>query len=630
MRLSSRAAEELLTSASDAMLVVADNGRILFANAQAEQLFGYSREELLGQPVEMLMPESVRGKHERYREHYKGAPHARPLVSGLNLEARRKNGETFSAEISLTPFEESGELLVASTIRDLSTGHASEAYFRQLLKAAPDAMIIVDENGRIAIANDQAERMFGYSRERLLGRPIEALLPEEIRHRHRDHRQQYVDDPVLRPMGTGMDLRARRADGSEFPVEISLSPVRTAGGSFVSSVIRDVSERKRMEAELIEARQAAERAHKANTAFLAAASHDLRQPVQALSLLNGALRRTVKDELAQEMVESQQNSLDAMTNLLNSLLDISRLDAGAVTPEFEVFPVRRLVDRLSAEFARQARQKELAFVSEPNGTLIRSDPNLLAEIIQNLVSNAIRYTERGQVSLTLERVNGRLSIDVRDTGIGIEGHQLDEIFREFHQLGNHGGNNEGFGLGLAIVRRLADLLGHEIVVTSEPGKGSCFSVIVPVVAEHAGEAVTDKETPTGSHPALGGTVLLVEDDPAVMQAWSLLLRAEGYEIVTARSAAEAAAAGEKLGRAPDLIVSDYHLLDDSNGIEAVEALRARFAHDIPAFIVSGDTSKVVDDARRLGNSLLMSKPVHTDNLLAQAQEAIRKGRVPNA
>lgn len=374
----------------------------------------------------------------------------------------------------------------------------------------------------------------------------------------------------------------------------------------------------------------AEQANIAKSKLLAAASHDLRQPVQALSLLNGALRRTVKDELAQEMVESQQNSLDAMTNLLNSLLDISRLDAGAVTPEFEVFPVRRLVDRLSAEFARQARQKELAFVSEPNGTLIRSDPNLLAEIIQNLVSNAIRYTERGQVSLTLERVNGRLSIDVRDTGIGIEGHQLDEIFREFHQLGNHGGNNEGFGLGLAIVRRLADLLGHEIVVTSEPGKGSCFSVIVPVVAEHAGEAVTDKETPTGSHPALGGTVLLVEDDPAVMQAWSLLLRAEGYEIVTARSAAEAAAAGEKLGRAPDLIVSDYHLLDDSNGIEAVEALRARFAHDIPAFIVSGDTSKVVDDARRLGNSLLMSKPVHTDNLLAQAQEAIRKGRVPNA
>lgn len=627
MDLLSKAVQQLLSSASDAMVVVSGKGRILFANAQAERLFGYKTTEMLGEPVEMLMPEAARAHHANYRERYRGAPHSRPLVSGLSLHGQRKGGETFEAEISLTPIDGGDDMLVASTIRDVTDRDSSEAYFRELLQAAPDAMIIVDQGGRIAIANDQSEKMFGYSRDKLLGKHIEMLLPDRVRDQHVDHRQGFVDDPKLRPMGIGMQLFARRADGSEFPVEISLSPVRSAGGTFVSSVIRDVTERKAMETELIEARQVAERAHKANTAFLAAASHDLRQPVQALSLLNGALRRTVKDELAQEMIESQQHSLDAMTNLLNSLLDISRLDAGAVKPEIENFPVRRLIDRLSAEFSRQARQKELVFIAEPNGTVIRSDPNLLSEIIQNLVSNAIRYTNQGEVALTLRKLGDKLSIDVRDTGIGIAHKHLNEIFREFHQLKTPGSTSEGFGLGLAIVSRLAELLGHEVVVTSEVGKGSCFSVVVPIVDELADSAGHGHASKSPVRGAKSGLVLLIEDDHSVSSAWTLLLSAEGYEVVLAESEAGACAALVELARPPDLIISDYHLLDGSTGVAAVESVRAHFGKELPAFIVSGDTSKVVDDAKRLRNSMLMSKPVHTDVLLALAADAIASGSV---
>ncbi|MBT8083872.1 MAG: PAS domain S-box protein [Woeseia sp.] len=627
MDLSSKAAQQLLSSASEAMLVVSANGEILVANRQAESLFRYSVEEMIGKPVEILMPEASRSQHAQHRERYRGAPHARPLVSGLNLQGRKKDGETFDAEISLTPVEDGEETLVASTIRDISDRDSGESYFRELLQAAPDAMIIVDEDGRIAIANDQSEIMFGYPRDELVGQPIEMLLPDSVRKRHVKHRRGFVEDPRLRPMGTGMELYAVRADGSEFPVEISLSPVRSAGSTFVSSVIRDVTERKTMEAELIEARQVAERAHKANTAFLAAASHDLRQPVQALSLLNGALRRTAKDELSQEMIQSQQNSLDAMTNLLNSLLDISRLDAGAVKPEIEDFPVRRLIDRLSAEFSRQARQKHLIFLAEPNGTVIRSDPNLLSEIIQNLVSNAIRYTERGEVSLTLQKRENKLSIDIRDTGIGIADEHLGEIFREFHQLNNPGSNNEGFGLGLAIVSRLAELLGHKVRVISEVGKGSCFSVVVPIVHE---QAAIDEDAPHNATIAAhntSGLILLIEDDRSVSSAWTLLLKAEGYDVLLAETADDASIAIANLDNAPDLIISDYHLLDGSNGVEAVERVREHFGRNLPAFIVSGDTSKVVDDAKRLRNSLLMSKPVHTDELLALAAEAIPSGSV---
>ena len=178
----------------------------------------------------------------------------------------------------------------------------TDAYFRNLVESAPDAMIIVNGDGEIALVNGQAEAMFGYERAEMLGRHIEFLLPERLRARHVKHRGTFATQPRLRPMGTGQDLVGQRRNGSEFPVEISLSPVESSLDGYVSSVIRDVTERNRMEQEIIAARQIAERANKANSAFLAAASHDLRQPVQALSLLNGALRRTVKDERALEML----------------------------------------------------------------------------------------------------------------------------------------------------------------------------------------------------------------------------------------------------------------------------------------------------------------------------------------
>ena len=364
----------------------------------------------------------------------------------------------------------------------LLTASTSDAYFRNLLESAPDAMIFTTSDGEILLVNEQAERMFGYDRDKMQGEKIEILIPDRIRDKHAKHRDTYRSNPELRPMGPGLDLFARRKDGTEFPVEISLSPVETAKGAVVSAVIRDVTDRKKLERELISARQEAERANKANSAFLAAASHDLRQPVQALSLLNGALRRTVKDERSLEMIRSQEHSLTAMTNLLNSLLDIGRLDAGAVTPEFEIFPMQRLIDRFSAEFGRQATHKGLTFEARDCDDLIRSDPNLLAEVLQNFVSNAIRYTDSGSVQLVSERNDGHVRISVVDTGIGIEPDQLEDIFREFHQCRVKGSSNEGFGLGLAIVARMADLLEHDITVDSTPGRGSTFSITVPMPA----------------------------------------------------------------------------------------------------------------------------------------------------
>lgn len=502
---------------------------------------------------------------------------------------------------------------------------APDSFFRGLVDAAPDAVVVVDAEGRMAIVNAEAERMFGYSRERMLGAPVEMLMPERHRMRHLQHRSEYGKAPKLRPMGIGMELVGLRSDGVEFPVEISLSPVKWGSRSFVVTAIRDVTERRKIEEALRAAREAAERAQKANSAFLAAASHDLRQPVQALGLLSGALRRTVKDPLALEMVQSMQESLDAMTNLLNSLLDISRLDAGAFEPKIEEFPVQRLFDRLASELSRQAQHKKLSFEVEPSEAVIRSDPDLLGEIIQNFASNAVRYTEQGGIRLTCTEHDDDVAITVSDTGIGIEADQLENIFKEFYQIKGRSKKREGFGLGLAITRRLADLLGHTLSVESTPGVGSAFSVRVPRARE-----LEERTAETASAGRTGASaaelILLLEDDVKVAKAWELLLRAEGYRVAVAETAAEARRLALSLNEIPHLIIADYHLADGSNGVDATRIIRDVLGADVPAFVVTADTSKILHEVEALENSRSMKKPISPDVLLRLAREAIEAGR----
>jgi len=286
------------------------------------------------------------------------------------------------------------------------------------------------------------------------------------------------------------------------------------------------------------------------------------------------------------------------------------------------------VDRLSPEFARQAQHKGLEFSSCACKATVRSDPNLLSEIIQNLVGNAIRYTEKGKIGLSCVERDGRCLIAIEDTGIGISKDQQQDIFIEFHQVKSRGGSKEGFGLGLAIVKRLAELLGHSIDVESEPGVGSRFTVGMPIVGRVGSPAddLDDGEKVAGG--SASGLIVLIEDDVNVANAWGLLLEAEGYRVASAASATEARTLINHLDEAPVLVISDFHLLDGSTGVEAVEDIRSHYGLNIPAFIVSGDTSKVVKDARPVDNSTLMSKPVNTGRLLAAARVATRTGEVP--
>ena len=242
----------LLEAAPDAMVIVDDTGTIKLVNAQTEALFGYHRDELLGRPVEILIPSRFHAHHATHRDGYATTRQVRPMGAGLELHGLRKDGSEFPVEISLSPLETADGLLVSAAVRDVSERKAAEERFRALLEAAPDAMVIVDDTGTIKLVNAQTEALFGYHRDELLGRPVEILIPSRFHAHHATHRDGYATTRQVRPMGAGLELHGLRKDGSEFPVEISLSPLETADGLLVSAAVRDVSERKAAEARITE------------------------------------------------------------------------------------------------------------------------------------------------------------------------------------------------------------------------------------------------------------------------------------------------------------------------------------------------------------------------------------------
>ena len=508
---------------------------------------------------------------------------------------------------------------------------------RSALDAAPDAMIIIDETGTIRYANRQVSALFGYPHDDIVGRPVESLMPQRFRERHVNHRHDYIDSLRVRPMGIGLQLFGRRVDGVEFPVEISLSPVGGEGQFLVAAAIRDVGDRKRVEAELIVARQMAEkareaadasrrvadvaretadRANQAKSRFLATASHDLRQPLQSLSLLNGALRRAIVDPEACQALAQQEQAIDAMSRLLSTLLDISKLESGAVKPDPADFAVNALFEEMRLEFAGLASNKGLTLQVSQCEECAHSDRTLVEQILKNLLSNAIKYTLRGGVSLrSFHAQPSSVRIEVHDTGVGIAADQLRLIYDEFYQVGvPTNSSRDGYGLGLSIVQRLVKLLGAELEATSEPGKGSTFTLTLP--AGQRRPVPQRVPAPRASEGARNGQVhvLLVEDDPGVRNATRLLLKSEGYNVTVASSVIEALERGSAMPKL-DLLLTDYHLHEGETGLQVIAALREKRNQTVRAVLITGDTSSAVHELTLDPYVRVAGKPIKAEELI---------------
>jgi two-component system CheB/CheR fusion protein len=387
------------------------------------------------------------------------------------------------------------------------------------------------------------------------------------------------------------------------------------------------TERRHISNELELAKRQADLANAAKSRFLAAASHDLRQPLQTLALLQGLLARAVEGERAQKLVVRFDETLSAIEGMLNTMLDINQIEAGTIRAEPVTFHINDLFDRLKDEFTYHAQAKGLALRVVRCSLSIHSDPRLLEQMIRNLASNALKYTKRGKVLLGCRRHEGMLSIEVCDTGIGIPDDDLETIFEEYHQLDNAARErSRGLGLGLSIVQRLGILLGHRVRVRSQPGKGSIFAIEVALPPGSAALqpapallATTDRASESVRRV---GTILVIEDDPEVRDLLEIFLKDEGHQATTAPDGVTALTLVSRGEVRPDVILADYNLPNGMNGLQVAAKLQESLGRQVPAIVLTGDTSTGTLHQIALGSSVRLNKPVKLTELTQAIQHLL--------
>jgi len=479
----------VLDAAPNGMVMIDREGRILLVNAQTEALFGYSRAELLGQPVELLVPDRFRNDHPSKRSGFFADPVVRSMGAGRDLYGQRKDGSEFPVEIGLTPIETDEGLLVLSAIVDITARKRAEEKFRMAVESAPNGMVMIDREGRILLVNAHAEALFGYSRAELMGQSVELLVPERYRNRHPDQRSSFFANPMVRSLGAGCDLFGRRKDGSEFPVEIGLTPIATDDGMLVLSAIVDITARKRVEAEIrrlnedLEQRVLArtaelEATNKELEAFSYSVSHDLRAPLRAIVGFSGILisdfAMAMPDE-ARSYLDDVRSSAQQMGHLVDDLLAFSRL--GRLHVRKQPIVHRRLVQQCLDELRKEHHGRN---VQIHLGSLAdcQADPVLLKQVWMNLLSNALKYTGKRDVAvIEIGCRDGDKQVEreyfVKDNGVGFDMRYAGKLFGVFQRL-HRSEEYPGTGVGLAIVQRIVQRHGGNVWADALPEQGATF------------------------------------------------------------------------------------------------------------------------------------------------------------
>jgi len=478
----------IVESAPNAVLLVNEHGRIAYINRQSEVLFGYSSPALIGQPVELLIPQRFRSNHIEFRSDFIKAPSLRSMGVGRDLFARRKDGSEFPVEIGLNPLVLVDGTWVLATVIDITERRQAEDRFRKVVQAAPNAMILVDVKGTIHLANQQATVLFGYEEAELLEQHVEMLLPERIRERHVGLRTGFFTNPQTRYMGAGRDLVGRRKDGREIPIEVGLNPMRTDEGVMVLASIVDITERKIQE-ELRSKKEAAEAAYRAKGELLAIASHDLKNPLASISGLAQIMLDLKKSEPGSpaqdiEFLQSIVEASSHMSEVVKGILATEGLEQQGLTINAESVDLSHLCRDLMRVNERVAEQKGIPLTySIAEGITVHGDPTRLREAFDNYVSNAIKYSPPGRkVTVTLAAVEGggQIEFGVRDEGPGLTEDDKKKAFGKFKRLSaKPTGGELSTGLGLSIVKTIIELHQGTVGCDSEYGHGAYFWARLP-------------------------------------------------------------------------------------------------------------------------------------------------------
>ena len=524
------------------------------------------------------------------------------------LPYRTQDGQVDGVVVT---FSDISEMKVAQR-----TIEAARTYSDRIVDTIRQPLAVLDESLSIVSASQAFYRAFGVTPEATIGRTLDAIG------------RGLLESSALRDFLDGIRSGATEIEDREIEMDLPqlgrrmlLMNARAIHAAplakrHVLVMIDDITDRRHADAELYEAKLLAERANLGKSRFLAAASHDLRQPLQTISLLHGILAKRIKDPETLKLVGRLDDSLAAMSNMLDTLLDINQLEAGTIQSEIVTFPVGDMLTTLSAEFGYLTEARGLKWRMVPCSLSVKSDPRLLEQMFRNLLSNAVKYTESGRILFGCRRRGDTLRIEVWDTGIGIPEEQLEAIFQEFHQVDNEARErSRGLGLGLAIVQRLGVLLDHAVDVRSRAGKGSVFAVEAPLAQ---GGLVTRNRPvlPMAAKTvAPGSSILIVEDDPTVRETLEILFAGEGYRTAAVMDGRAALALVSRGPAKPDIIVADYNLPGGLNGIQTVMAVRETLHRAIPVIILTGDISAPTLRDIAENACIQLNKPVKADELM---------------
>lgn len=459
--------QTLVEIASDAMVIVNSDGQIVLMNKKAEVLFGYSKDDLIDQDINTLIPNRYRLKNVKLHNYFFFRPQSRDQQSKKELYGLKKDGSEFPIEICYAPLNIDGSILISTAIKDISLRKQAEEKFKRLLEAAPDAMVIVNEQGEIILINGRAEYLFGYTREELIGQKIEILIPDKYRTIHSHHRNDYANSPKLRPMGVNMELEGKKKNGEHFPVEVSLSPIQEDNELIISAAIRDISERKYL--------KQLEQKNRELEQFAYIASHDLKEPLHTIQSLVTLLHNDYHQILGEEGSQYLSyiiKSSNRMEQLVKELLQYSRIGS---MRSLSIIDCNKLVDEvitdLDAQIKKSNAQIKVGKLPEIEGFEME-----IRQLFQNLLSNAIKFRKLNitpEIEVSCSKKNDENTFSIKDNGIGIDVKYFENIFVIFKRL-HVREKYEGTGIGLAHCKKIVELHGGKIWVESNLDKGSNF------------------------------------------------------------------------------------------------------------------------------------------------------------